>query len=97
MAPTGTVRAAWSKSDLISNTRQSAARLARVVCQRSGVVSEITESIVMELRGGYHATLARLCSNAIRFATDGFGTRYSSLKYLQSIKAHKIQLLLNAN
>ena len=42
---------------------------------------EITESVVMESMGGYHATLARLRSDGIRFAIDDFGTGYSSLKY----------------
>ena len=45
---------------------------------------EITEGVVMESMGGYHATLARLRSDGIRFAIDDFGTGYSSLKYLRS-------------
>jgi len=53
---------------------------------------EITESVVMESMGGYHATLARLRSDGIRFAIDDFGTGYSSLKYLRSFPAHKLKV-----
>lgn len=53
---------------------------------------EITESVVMESMGGYHATLARLRSDGIRFAIDDFGTGYSSLKYLRSFPADKLKV-----
>ena len=53
---------------------------------------EITESVVMESMGGYHATLARLRSDGIRFAIYDFGTGYSSLKYLRSFPAYKLKV-----
>ena len=53
---------------------------------------EIMESVVMESMGGYHATLARLRSDGIRFAIDDFGTGYSSLKYLCSFPADKLKV-----
>ena len=53
---------------------------------------EITESVVLESMGGYHATLARLRSDGIRFAIDDFGTGYSSLKYLCSFPADKLKV-----
>ena len=53
---------------------------------------EITESVVMESMGGYHATLARLRSDGIRFAIDDFGTGYSALKYLRSFPADKLKV-----
>ena len=53
---------------------------------------EITESVVMESMGGYHATLARLRSDGIRFAIDDFGTGFSSLKYLRSFPADKLKV-----
>ena len=46
----------------------------------------------MESMGGYHATLARLRSDGIRFAIDDFGTGYSSLKYLRSFPADKLKV-----
>ena len=53
---------------------------------------EITESVVMESMFGYHATLARLRSDGMRFVIDDFGTGYSSLKYLRSLTAHKLKI-----
>ena len=53
---------------------------------------EITENIVMEAMGGYHATLARLRSDGICFAIDDFGTGYSSLKYLRSFPVYKLKI-----
>ena len=43
-------------------------------------------------RCGYHATLARLRSDGIRFAIDDFGTGFSSLKYLRSFPADKLKV-----
>ena len=45
----------------------------------------------MEFMGCYHATLARLRSDDIRFAIDDFGTGYSSLKYLRTFPADKLK------
>jgi predicted signal transduction protein with EAL and GGDEF domain len=53
---------------------------------------EITESVVMESMGGYHATLGQLRSDGIRFAIDDFGTGYSSLKHLRNFLAHKLKI-----
>ena len=61
-------------------------------CPLERIELEITESVVMESMGGYHATLARLRSDGIRFAIDDFGTGYSSLKYLRSFPADKLKV-----
>ena len=53
---------------------------------------KITESNVMESMDGYHATLARLQSDGIRFAIDDFGTGYSSLKNLRSFPARELKV-----
>ena len=79
----------FKDADLVAHVR-SALGESGVPAER--IELEITENIVMEAMGGYHATLARLRSDGIRFAIDDFGTGYSSLKYLRSFPAHKLKI-----
>ncbi|MGB0554510.1 MAG: putative bifunctional diguanylate cyclase/phosphodiesterase, partial [Alphaproteobacteria bacterium] len=79
----------FKDQELVANVR-SALVESGVPAER--IELEITESIVMESMGGYHATLARLRSDGVRFAIDDFGTGYSSLKYLRSFPAHKLKI-----
>ena len=79
----------FKDQELVANVR-SALGESGVPAER--IELEITENVVMESMGGYHATLARLRSDGIRFAIDDFGTGYSSLKYLRSFPAHKLKI-----
>jgi diguanylate cyclase (GGDEF)-like protein len=79
----------FKDQELVANVRNALGE-SGVPAER--IELEITESIVMESMGGYHATLARLRSDGIRFAIDDFGTGYSSLKHLRNFPAHKLKI-----
>ncbi|MFZ5555256.1 MAG: EAL domain-containing protein [Pseudomonadota bacterium] len=53
---------------------------------------EITENVLIEDMDAVSRTAARLRSEGVRIAIDDFGTRYSSLAYLQSLPINAIKI-----
>ncbi|MDT8408457.1 MAG: PAS domain S-box protein [Wenzhouxiangellaceae bacterium] len=53
---------------------------------------ELTESMMMQQVGSASTTLEKLRKRGIRISIDDFGTGFSSLAYLQEIKAHSLKI-----
>jgi EAL domain-containing protein (putative c-di-GMP-specific phosphodiesterase class I) len=53
---------------------------------------EITESVLLDVRGTAHAMLQSLREIGVRVSLDDFGTGYSSLGYLRSFPFDKIKI-----
>lgn len=59
---------------------------------RSGIVFEVTESLLMNDSGAAAATLAGLRAEGFGIALDDFGTGYSSLAYLKSFAVDLVKI-----
>jgi EAL domain-containing protein (putative c-di-GMP-specific phosphodiesterase class I) len=57
-----------------------------------GLEIEITENMLLEDTPGVMAKLNSLRQQGVRIAIDDFGTRYSSLNYLQRLPIHTLKI-----
>ena len=66
--------------------------LERAGLPSSGLVVEVTESILMRTSGPGHRTLSSLRERGVRVAIDDFGTGFSSMSYLHRLPVDMIKI-----
>ena len=79
----------FDQPDLVQRVRHV---LDRHAVPSSALELEITENVLIEDMDAVSKTASQLRSHGVRIAIDDFGTRYSSLAYLQSLPINAIKI-----